>query len=55
MLYGVEVHIFFPCKMFSPGYDAENETKPQIVKKIEDTDEGLTTEQAALALLKGEW
>ncbi|KAF8812948.1 oxidoreductase, partial [Phlegmacium glaucopus] len=31
----------------------ENKTKPSIVKKIESTDDGLTAEQAALALFKG--
>ena len=55
MLYGVDVHIFFPPTMFSPGFEEENKTKPQIVKKIESTDDGLSTEQAALALFKGEW
>lgn len=55
MLYGVDVHIFFPPTMFSPGLEEENKTKPQIVKKIESTDDGLSTEQAALALFKGEW
>ncbi|KAG5637155.1 hypothetical protein H0H81_005599 [Sphagnurus paluster] len=53
MLYGIDVHIFFPPTMFTAGYDAENETKPQIVREIESTDDGLTADQAALALLKG--
>lgn len=53
MLYGIDVHIFFPGTMFTPGYEEENKTKPQIVKTIEGTD-GLTAEQAALALFKGE-
>ena len=53
MLYGVDVHIFFPPTMFTPGYEEENKTKPRIVKKIESTDDGLTAEQAALALFKG--
>ncbi|KAF8801142.1 NAD(P)-binding protein, partial [Phlegmacium glaucopus] len=35
MLYGVDVHIFFPPTMFTPGYEEENKTKPSIVKKIE--------------------
>ena len=53
MLYGVDVHIFFPGVMFTPGYEEENKIKPHIVKTIEGAD-GLTAEQAALALLKGE-
>lgn len=55
MLYGVEVHIFFPPSMFTPGYDEENKIKPRIVKEIEGTSDGLTADQAALALFKGEW
>jgi len=39
--------------MFTPGYDEENKTKPQIVKDIESADDGLTADQAALALYKG--
>jgi 3-dehydrosphinganine reductase len=53
MLYGISVHIFFPPTMFTPGYDEENKTKPQIVKDIESADDGLTADQAALALYKG--
>ena len=53
MLYGVDVHIFFPNSMFTPGFDEENKTKPEIVKRIEGVDDGLTAEQAALALFKG--
>ncbi|KAJ3493898.1 hypothetical protein NLJ89_g10916 [Agrocybe chaxingu] len=53
MLYGVDVQIFFPPAMFTPGYDEENRTKPAIVRKIESADEGLTPEQAASALFKG--
>ncbi|KAG5349988.1 hypothetical protein C0989_000839 [Termitomyces sp. Mn162] len=39
--------------MFTPGFDRENETKPQIVREIEGTDDGMTADQAALALFKG--
>jgi len=53
MLYGVDIHVFFPPTMFTPGYEEENKTKPQIVKTIESTDDGLTADQAALALFKG--
>ncbi|EAU87444.1 oxidoreductase [Coprinopsis cinerea okayama7 len=53
MLYGIDVQVFFPPTMYSPGYDEENKTKPQLVKDIEGTDEGLTCEQAALAMFKG--
>ncbi|KAF8162844.1 oxidoreductase [Crassisporium funariophilum] len=53
MLYGVDVHIFFPPTMYTPGYEEENKSKPSITLKIESTDEGLTADQAALALYRG--
>ncbi|KDR78011.1 hypothetical protein GALMADRAFT_64901 [Galerina marginata CBS 339.88] len=53
MLYGIGVHIYFPATMYTPGYDEENKTKPDIVKKIESADEGQTAEQAAQALYTG--
>jgi len=39
--------------MYTPGFDEENKTKPEIVRKIESTDEGITADQAAQALYKG--
>lgn len=53
LLYGIDVHIFFPPTMYTPGFDEENKTKPSITRKIESTDEGLTAEQAAAGLLAG--
>ncbi|KAH9476538.1 3-ketodihydrosphingosine reductase TSC10 [Psilocybe cubensis] len=51
-LYGIDVHIYFPGTMFTPGYEEENKTKPAITQAIEGTD-GLTSDQAAQALYKG--
>ena len=53
LLYNIDVHIYFPAAMYTPGFDEENKTKPEIVRKIESTDEGVTPEQAAQALYKG--
>ncbi|KAJ7183200.1 oxidoreductase [Mycena filopes] len=54
MLYdGMDMHIFFPPTLFTPGYDEENKTKPRIARDIESTDGGLTAEVAAEALLQG--
>jgi hypothetical protein len=53
LLYSVSVHIFFPGTIFSPGYTQENKTKPKITLKIEETDGGLTPEQAADGLFCG--
>lgn len=52
-LYNIDVHIFFPCTMFTPGYEEENKTKPKITLKIEESDSGLTAEQAARSMLTG--
>ncbi|EGO03057.1 hypothetical protein SERLA73DRAFT_131545 [Serpula lacrymans var. lacrymans S7.3] len=53
LLYGIDVHCFFPPTMYTPGFEEENKTKPAITRHIESTDEGLTAEQAASALLSG--
>ena len=52
-MYDIGVHVFAPCTMYTPGYEAEMQTKPAITKKIEETDEGLSPEQAARAMLAG--
>lgn len=52
-LYSIDVQIFFPCTMFTPGYEEENKTKPRITLKIEESDSGLTAEQAARSMLTG--
>lgn len=53
MLYDIDIQIFFPPTIYSPGYENENRCKPDIVKRIEDTDDGLSPEQAASAMLQG--
>ncbi|KAF9055378.1 oxidoreductase [Hymenopellis radicata] len=53
LLYGVDVHIFFPGTIYSPGYVEENKVKPKITLKIEETDDGVTPEKAAECLLAG--
>lgn len=53
LLYSVGVHIFFPGTIYSPGYIEENKTKPKVTLKIEETDDGVSPEQAAEGLLKG--
>ncbi|KAG9088786.1 3-dehydrosphinganine reductase [Ceratobasidium sp. UAMH 11750] len=52
-LYNIGVHIFFPCTMKTEGWEEEMKLKPEITKKIEETDDGLTTEQAAQAMYRG--
>jgi 3-dehydrosphinganine reductase len=53
-LYDISVQMFFPCTMETPGLEEENKLKPELLKKIEETDKGLTPEQAAEAMYRGE-
>ena len=52
-LYGIDVHIFFPCTMYTPGYERENATKPSVTLKLEESDPGLTARRAAQGMLNG--
>lgn len=42
-----------PVTMYSPGYEEENRTKPELVLKLEQSDPGLTPEKAAEGLYEG--
>ena len=42
-----------PGTMFTPGYEEENKTKPELVLKIEESDGGLSSEKAAEGLYQG--
>ncbi|GAA5940447.1 3-dehydrosphinganine reductase [Sporobolomyces koalae] len=53
ILYGIDVHLFLPATIFSPGFENEQRLKPEITKKIEGPDEGLTPDQVAKAMIKG--
>jgi short-subunit dehydrogenase len=53
ILYEIDVHCFFPCTIYTPGYEEENKTKPKVTLKIEEADSGLTPEQVAAGILKG--
>lgn len=53
MLYGIDVHICFPGTIYSPGLEHENECKPKVTLKIEETDDGASPEVVAEGLLRG--
>lgn len=55
ILYGIDVHAYFPATILSPGFDEENKTKPKVTLEIEGADEGLTPAQCAKGLLKGKF
>ena len=52
-MHGIQVHMYFPATILSPGLEEENKSKPQLTKDIEGTDEGLTPEACAQHLLRG--
>ncbi|KAH9977903.1 oxidoreductase [Lactifluus volemus] len=53
LLYSIDVQIYMPVTMYTPGYEDENKTKPELVLKIEESDPGLTPEKAAAGLYEG--
>lgn len=53
LLYSVDVHIYFPATIYSPGYVEENQTKPPLLLELEGSDEGLSPEKAAEGLFRG--
>ncbi|CAO3611957.1 unnamed protein product [Cunninghamella echinulata] len=52
-LYDIDVHIFFPGGIKSPGFDKENMTKPEVTKMIEGANEPQTPEECAKSLMTG--
>ncbi|KAI0723255.1 oxidoreductase [Earliella scabrosa] len=53
MLYGIDVHVAFPGTMYTKGLQEENECKPKITRKLEETDGGATPEVVAKTILRG--
>jgi 3-dehydrosphinganine reductase len=53
LLYKINVHCYFPATIYSPGFEEEQKSKPELTKIIEGADEGLTPEQCALRLVRG--
>ncbi|CAL1708157.1 unnamed protein product [Somion occarium] len=53
MLYDIDVHIAFPGTIYSPGYEVENQTKPKVTLKIEESDGGAQPDAVAQGILKG--
>ncbi|TBU52720.1 oxidoreductase [Dichomitus squalens] len=52
-MYGIDVHVAFPATILSPGLDEENEVKPKVTLKIEETDSGSPPEDIAAGILRG--
>ena len=49
----VKVHTIFPATIFTAMYEQENKTKPDITKKLEESDGGQTPDEVAVASVKG--
>lgn len=47
LLYDIDVSCCFPGTIYTPGYEQENLTKPELTKIMEGSDEGQTPEQVA--------
>ncbi|GAA5825434.1 hypothetical protein JCM11251_006981 [Rhodosporidiobolus azoricus] len=52
-LYDIDVHLFLPATILSPGFGNEEKVKPEITKRIEGPDEGMTPEAVAQRLIQG--
>ncbi|EWC48882.1 hypothetical protein DRE_00187 [Drechslerella stenobrocha 248] len=52
LLYDIGVHCCMPGGIESPGFEMENLTKPDLTKKIEETDVAQQPEEVAKALLE---
>ncbi|KAJ7767637.1 oxidoreductase [Mycena metata] len=54
MLYpDISIHIYFPPSILTPGFEAENKTKPKVTQEIDDADDAVTPDIAAHAFLHG--
>ncbi|WWD19383.1 hypothetical protein CI109_103843 [Kwoniella shandongensis] len=53
ILHNIDIHIFMPAGILSPGYEVENLTKPAITHKIEEADSPLAPEVSAKYLETG--
>jgi len=49
----IRTHTIFPGTIFSPGLAKENESKPAVTKKLEESDGGQTPDEVAAASIRG--
>ncbi|KAF8248077.1 NAD(P)-binding protein [Wilcoxina mikolae CBS 423.85] len=52
LLYDIDVHACFPATIYTPGFEEEQKTKPELTKILEGGDEGQTPEQVAEICLR---
>ncbi|CAO3684729.1 unnamed protein product [Umbelopsis vinacea] len=51
--HNINIHIFFPGTIYTPGFEVESQTKPQVTKEIEGANAGQSPEECARSLTKG--
>ena len=49
----VKTHIVFPGTIYTASFEVENETKPAVTRKLEESDTGQTADEVAVASVKG--
>ncbi|KAI5777649.1 hypothetical protein EDC01DRAFT_623705 [Geopyxis carbonaria] len=52
LLYDIAVHCCFPATIYSPGFENEQKTKPELTKILEGSDDGQTPEKVAEVCVK---
>lgn len=52
-IYGINVHLYMPAGILSPGYENEQLSKPAITKKIEEGDKPISADAAVSLLIRG--
>lgn len=55
LLYGIDVHIYMPAGILTPGFETESMTKPKITQKIEEGDTPITADVCADLLYNGRY
>ena len=50
---GIDVQIYYPGTILTPGFEEEMKTKPEILKKIEESDIVVDAPKAAAILFRG--
>ncbi|KAJ1966728.1 3-dehydrosphinganine reductase [Dimargaris xerosporica] len=52
-IYGIAAHCFLPANIRTPGFEHENQTKPEITRIIDGDDEAMDPRECAQCLLDG--
>jgi len=53
ILHNIDIHLFMPAGIDSPGFVEEEKEKPAVTKKIEESDEQISPEKCAEYLIAG--